>query len=153
MSPVEDRDEEIRRKRRQVVETDEESGLGIYTARLRIGHLEEPGGGWLSPEGKFYRCSDACHLELARRLALDFGWVTNRTRRQFDRAEWRFEETGWARIWDDGRVLKPQFELQRLTQSQLDVIFDLAQRHPSMHENLMRALSRRRQMEEGDVQA
>jgi hypothetical protein len=144
MGLVEDRDEEIRRKRRQVVERDPESGLDIYTAPLRIGHLDEPGGGWISPEGKFYRCPDVCHLELARRLCLDFGWIKVRTRRRVNLADTRLDRAGWARIWDNGLMLT---DYRRLTQAQLDIIFDLAQQHPSMRENLMHILTLRRKAE------
>ena len=148
MSLVEDRDRELWRRRREVVKRDPESGLDIYTAPLRIGHLEEPGGGWISPEGKFYRCPDWCHLELARRLVLDLGWVVKRTRRRLSMAEVRLDRAGWLRVWDNGNTFTDRAGLLRRTQVQIDVMWDLAQRHASMKDQLMDALRARQAAEE-----
>jgi hypothetical protein len=141
------RSDEIRRRRAEVIEHDEESGLAVYTAPVVIGHLEEPGGGWLAPDGRYYRCRDWEHLELARRLCLDFGWIKVRTRRRVNLADERLDRANWLRIWDNGQCFTDPAGLLRRTQAQLDVMFDLAQRHPSMRERLMSALRARREAE------
>jgi hypothetical protein len=129
--------DEDRRRRRAVVAHDEEIGLDIFVAPLVVGNLDEPGGGWLSPSGEFYRCPNWAHLELARRLVCEFGWVVKRTRRRLSQAEERLEKAAWVRVWDDGRLFMPAYEYSSLTQAQLDVIWALAQRHGSMREKLM----------------
>jgi hypothetical protein len=129
--------DEDRRRRRAVVAYDEEVGLDVFVAPLVIGRLDEPGGGWLSPRGEFYRCPDWAHLELARRLVCDFGWVKQRTRRRLARAEERLDKAGWVRIWDDGRLFMLAYDYVSLTQAQLDVIWTLAERHASMRNKLM----------------
>src|SRR5689334_22172706 len=88
-------DDDAYRRRRSLVGQDPDTGLEIYVAPLAIDTLDEPGGGWLSPEGRFYRCPDWCHLELARRLVLELGWVGRRTRRSLNTAEVRLDRAGW----------------------------------------------------------
>ncbi len=141
------RADEAHRRRRAVVRQDPESGLDLYVAPLVIDRLEEPGGGWLSPEGRFYRCPDWCHLELARRLVLDLGWVVKRTRHRLNLAEVRLDRAGWLRVWDNGNTFTDRAGLLRRTQAQIDVMWDLAQRHTSMSEQLMDALRARKEAE------
>jgi len=129
--------DEDRRRRRAVVAHDDELGLDVFVAPLVVGRVDEPGGGWLSPDGQFYRCPDWAHLELARRLVWDFGWVTRRTRRRLARAEERLDKAGWTRIWDDGRIFMLAHDYSSLTQAQLDIIWTLAERHGAMRDKLL----------------
>lgn len=65
--------------------------------------------GWLSPEGKFYRCAYSEHVSLASRLGFD---------------ELKLERLGWLKI-QDGRVVYPiDAGEHKPTQAQLDLLFD-----------------------------
>jgi len=67
--------------------------------------------GWLSPDGKFYRCIYMEHISLAQRLGLD---------------EVRLEKLGWIKVQDNrffGDLLSDD-ENAKVTQKQRDLVFD-----------------------------
>jgi hypothetical protein len=125
---------------------------GTYTwetfeGAITIGQEHRPGGGWLAPDGRFYRCPDGYHYGMARRLLRDMGVVLPEEY-QDEPAGYLSDRLGWERIWDNGLALgRPVGDL---TQAQLDKMFDLAVRHPSMGERLMDMLRARRRLDERD---
>jgi len=61
--------------------------------------------GWLSPDGKFYKCTSQGHIDLAFELGF--------------KEDWRIEEFGWVKI-SCGEALWSK----ELTQNQLNLLFD-----------------------------
>ena len=96
----------------------------------------QPIGGWLSPEGAHWPCSDWQHTRVAERIIAELMIPRGR----YGTA---LENHGWVHIDDDGTVLDDDGDVY--TQSQLNCMFDLACAHPSMRSNLMAALERQRQ--------
>jgi hypothetical protein len=94
-------------------------------------------GGWISPEGRVWRCPDSFHEETAARIARELGVSEGDPGTML-------EQRGWVHVMDNGYVLRT---VERLTQLQLDALFDLAQTYPSMQRYLMHAL----EMEQGHV--
>jgi len=67
--------------------------------------------GWLSPEGKFYRCGYMEHIGMARRLGFQ---------------ESSLEKLGWVKLTTGHGFLAPDRDV---TQSQIDMIWDYCQEH------------------------
>jgi hypothetical protein len=68
--------------------------------------------GWLSPDGKFYRCAYMEHISLAIRLGMD---------------EVRLEKLGWVKVQENkfwGDLLCEGGERAKVTQKQRDLVFD-----------------------------
>lgn len=68
--------------------------------------------GWLSPDGKFYRCAYMEHISLAIRLGRD---------------EVRLEKLGWIKVQENkfwGDLLCDGGERAKVTQKQRDLVFD-----------------------------
>ena len=103
---------------------------------------EEPGGGWLGPSGEWWPCPDLLHQETARRIARERGLAIGNA----DPADW-LERHGWCHVMDDGTVLTHDVA-DRLTQAQLNRIWDLARAHPSMRDRLLAALAWQRHLSE-----
>jgi hypothetical protein len=87
-------------------------------------------GGWISPEGRVWRCPDSFHEETAGRIAREHGLSGGDPGTML-------EHRGWIHVMDNGYVLRT---IERLTQLQPDALFDLAQTYPSMRRYLMHAL-------------
>jgi hypothetical protein len=67
--------------------------------------------GWLSPEGKFYRCIYMGHISLAHQLGFD---------------EVRLEKLGWLKV-QEGKIFSSLLDNQcefNATQTQRDLVFD-----------------------------
>jgi hypothetical protein len=97
-----------------------------------------PGGGWLSPEGRYFPCPDFQHLAIADRIAAQL-----RIRVGAGGAGAALERRGWLHINDNGHVIDDDDVLDvNPTQAQLDALFDLAELHPSMRDELLAALNR-----------
>lgn len=96
----------------------------------------EPIGGWLSPEGGYWPCSDWQHTQVAARIIAELMIPRGRHGTAL-------ENHGWVHIDDNGSVLDDEDDVY--TQPQLDYMFDLACAHPSMRGHLMAALERQQQ--------
>lgn len=97
-----------------------------------------PGGGWLSPEGRYFPCPDFQHLAIADRIAAQL-----RIRVGAGGAGAALERRGWLHINDNGHLIDGDDVLDvNPTQAQLDALFDLAELHPSMRDELLAALNR-----------
>jgi hypothetical protein len=97
-----------------------------------------PGGGWLSPEGRYFRCPDFQHLAIADRIAAQLHIPAGA-----GGAGAALERRGWLHINDNGHVIDDDEVLDVTpTQAQLDALFDLAEQHPSMRDELLAAMSR-----------
>jgi hypothetical protein len=106
-----------------------------------------PRGGWLSPDGRYWPCSDQEHQETAEAIIRELKLHSGRD------AETVLEEAGWLHIQDNGLLFSWTGYVRSsgdFTQSQLDAIFDLASAHPSMRERLMAALEEQRRISEID---
>jgi hypothetical protein len=80
--------------------------------------------GWIAPNGRFFPCSWYEHDSQAEDLARKF--YPDETRRKSGTQI--FEEKQWVRLLGDGafRVGSDLQAVPRITQSQRDVLFDLA---------------------------
>ena len=100
--------------------------------------LAHPQGGWLSPEGRYFRCPDFQHLAIAERIAAQLRIPVGA-----GGAGATLECRGWLHVNDNGHVIDEDEVLDITpTQAQLDALFDLAQQHPSMRDELLAALKR-----------
>lgn len=82
--------------------------------------------GWLSPEGKFYKCEYGGHRELAEEIRFgkgadvpcdENGWPRN--------AELELEKLGWVKIWFNVRSQKVLHDLfDDMTQAQINFLWD-----------------------------
>jgi hypothetical protein len=95
-----------------------------------------PIGGWLSPDGRFWPCSDLEHQSAAERIVHEVGLGDGRD------AEQVLENAGWVHVGENGRVL---YVRDGYAQAQIDTLFDLACTHPSMSRRIMDALEEHRQ--------
>lgn len=93
--------------------------------------MPEPSGGWISPDGRMWRCHDARHEDTAAAILREL-----EVQRPGDPGTY-LEDRGWIHVFDYGAVMSAS---GRLTQAQMDVLFDLAQAHPSMRHMLMQVL-------------
>jgi hypothetical protein len=96
---------------------------GVATHAMLPPSLFPPAsGGWISPEGRVWRCPVSFHKETAARIARERGMGGGDPKTML-------EQRGWGHVMDNGYVLRT---VDRLTQLQLDTLFDLAQTYPSM---------------------
>lgn len=91
--------------------------------------VDEPGGGWIAPDGSFHPSPDGAHQSAAERIVID-----RRIRVGRDDPANCLEQRGWLHVMDHGMVYSVR---PALTQAQMDRLFDLAQRHASMREHIM----------------
>ena len=94
----------------------------------------EAGGGWVSPDGRFWPAPDYRHQEVAKAVVKELGLNVGRG----DPADY-LENAGWSHVNDRGVIVTGVLD-RTLTQRQLDTLFDLARAHPSMRENMLAQL-------------
>jgi hypothetical protein len=88
--------------------------------------------------GRYFPCPDFQHLAIADRIASQL-----RIRLGAGGAGAALERRGWLHINDNGHVIDDDDVLDvNPTQAQLDALFDLAEQHPSMRDELLAALKR-----------
>ncbi len=102
--------------------------------------VDDPGGGWIAPDGTFYPTPDGAHQSAAERIA-----IARRIRLGRDDPAYHLEQRGWLHVMDHGMVYGVH---PTLTQAQMDRLFDIAQRHASMRGHIMNKLSEQQQCNE-----
>jgi hypothetical protein len=104
---------------------------------------DEPCGGWIGPDGRHWRYPDLAHqagaAEIVKRLRLPV---------HREDPAYYLERHGWIHLLDCGLVMWGSETEWCMTQPQLDRLFDLALKHESMREDIMRALRRQRVLSE-----
>jgi hypothetical protein len=88
--------------------------------------------GWLSPDGKFFKCRYGEHCSAAKPLAARYYGT-------IERPDTLLTRNGWIHI-QEGRIFVS--ESQQATQAQIDVLFDLSKKETEYKRMFERALRR-----------